>query len=58
MATASSVSKIAREIGIAVKKEVNRNRGWYGPHMAAASGAIAERLPLVDLVVEIRDARV
>lgn len=58
MATASVASKIAREIGVAVKKAVIRNRGWYCPHMAAASAAIAQRLPLVDLVVEIRDARV
>ncbi|XVE90838.1 hypothetical protein DITRI_Ditri20bG0108200 [Diplodiscus trichospermus] len=58
MATGSSVSKIAKEIGIAVKKAVSRNRWWYGPHMAAASDAIAQRLPLVDLVVEIRDARI
>lgn len=58
MATASVASKIAREIGVAVKKAVIRNRGWYCPHMAAASAAIAQRLPLVDLVVEIRDARI
>ncbi|XVF41358.1 hypothetical protein PTKIN_Ptkin01aG0273900 [Pterospermum kingtungense] len=60
MATASVASKIAREIGVAVKKAVIRNKGkgWYSPHMAAASAAIAQRLPLVDLVVEIRDARI
>lgn len=60
MATAS----IARQIGSAVAKAArNRNSGrgggvWYGPHMAAASRAIQERIPLVDLVLEVRDARV
>ena len=59
MATAS----IARQISCAVAKAArNRNSGgeggWYGPHMAAASRAIQERIPLVDLVLEVRDARV
>ena len=57
MATAT----LARQIGSAIAKAArNRDprRGWYGPHMAAASRAIAERIPLVDLVLEIRDARV
>ncbi|KAG8084325.1 hypothetical protein GUJ93_ZPchr0010g10425 [Zizania palustris] len=31
---------------------------WYGRHMAAADRAIRSRLPLVDLVLEVRDARV
>ncbi|KAF7825942.1 DAR GTPase 2, mitochondrial [Senna tora] len=31
---------------------------WYSPHMAAASRAISERIPLVDLIVELRDARI
>ncbi|KAG8391418.1 hypothetical protein BUALT_Bualt01G0185500 [Buddleja alternifolia] len=53
-------SVIIENIGKAVK-EVARNRGsewWYTPHMAAASRAIAERIPLVDLVLEVRDARI
>ncbi|MBA0679782.1 hypothetical protein Goari_011532 [Gossypium aridum] len=58
MATASTASRITRKIGIAVKKAASRNKGWYDLHMAAASGAIAQRLPLVDLVAEIRDARI
>lgn len=56
MATAALV----RQIGLAVK-EVSRKRQsdwWYSPHMDAASRAIAERLPLVDLILEVRDARV
>ncbi|KAM4081979.1 hypothetical protein ACJW30_11G134400 [Castanea mollissima] len=32
--------------------------GWYGPHVAATSRAIVERIPLIDLVLEIRDARI
>ncbi|OMO73235.1 hypothetical protein CCACVL1_17386 [Corchorus capsularis] len=54
----TTASKIAKEIGNTVKKAASRNRGWFDPHMAAASCAIDERVPLVDLVVEIRDARV
>lgn len=50
-------SKIAKEVGNAVRK-LSENRGWYGPHMAAASRAIVERIPLVDFVLEVRDARV
>ncbi|KAK7845284.1 dar gtpase 2 [Quercus suber] len=46
---------LARQIGALATKG---GGGWYGPHMAAASRAIAERLPLVDLVLEIRDARI
>ncbi|KAL1222427.1 DAR GTPase 2 [Cardamine amara subsp. amara] len=56
MATAR---RIAREIGDAVSKaSKNPNRRWYGPHMAAAVRAISERVPLVDFVIEIRDARI
>jgi hypothetical protein len=31
---------------------------WYGRHMAAAERAIVDRLTIVDVVLEIRDARV
>ncbi|CAH1441015.1 unnamed protein product [Lactuca virosa] len=31
---------------------------WYNHHMRAASRAILERIPLVDLVLEVRDARI
>ncbi|KAK6271088.1 hypothetical protein POUND7_008186 [Theobroma cacao] len=58
MASGSIASKLAREIGSVVKKAASSNRGWYGPHMAAATCAIAQRLSLVDLIVEIRDARI
>ncbi|XP_047318334.1 DAR GTPase 2, mitochondrial [Impatiens glandulifera] len=30
---------------------------WFTTHMAAASYAIAERIPMVDIVLEVRDAR-
>ncbi|GER57368.1 P-loop containing nucleoside triphosphatehydrolases superfamily protein [Striga asiatica] len=49
-----------QEIGKAVKA-VAKGKGskwWYTPRMAAASRAVADRLPLVDLVVEVRDARI
>ena len=55
-ATASFVQKLGNAV-----KEVARSKGsswWYTPHMAAASRAIAERIPLIDLVLEVRDARV
>ncbi|KAJ8754543.1 hypothetical protein K2173_005704 [Erythroxylum novogranatense] len=32
--------------------------GWYNAHMAAASHAISQRIPLVDFVLEVRDARI
>ncbi|KAG5538830.1 hypothetical protein RHGRI_019399 [Rhododendron griersonianum] len=54
-ATASYVQKL----GAAVKKVAGkRGSSWYTPHMAAATRAIMERIPSVDLVVEVRDARV
>ncbi|PHT33103.1 hypothetical protein CQW23_29440 [Capsicum baccatum] len=50
---------LVQKIGNAIK-EVARNKGstcWYTPHMAAASRAITERIPLVDILLEVRDAR-
>lgn len=55
-ATASFIKKLGNAV-----KVVAGNKGsswWYTPHMAAASRAIAERIPLVDLIIEVRDARV
>ncbi|KAJ0037286.1 hypothetical protein Pint_22446 [Pistacia integerrima] len=55
----TSLSKIGREIGNAVQQIGNKKGGgWYGPFMAAASRAIVDRIPLIDLVLEIRDARI
>lgn len=53
MATAG----IARSFAVAVGKKASSGC-WFTPHMAAAARAIADRIPLVDLVLEIRDARV
>ncbi|PHT28971.1 hypothetical protein CQW23_31422 [Capsicum baccatum] len=50
---------LVQKIGNAIK-EVSRNKGstwWYTPHMAAASRAITERIPLVDIPFEFRDSR-
>ena len=59
---AAATTPFARQIGIAVKEKIGRTkraRGpWYNSLMAAASHALAERIPLVDLIVEVRDARV
>ncbi|KAL5709117.1 hypothetical protein ACHQM5_019839 [Ranunculus cassubicifolius] len=44
----------ARPLGEAVLKAAST---WFNPHMAAASHAILERIPLVDVIVEVRDAR-
>ncbi|CAN1354765.1 DAR GTPase 2, mitochondrial [Linum perenne] len=52
-------SSIALEIGNAVQKVArNKGKGWYTPHMAAAASAVARRIGLVDVVVEVRDARI
>ncbi|EPS71049.1 hypothetical protein M569_03714, partial [Genlisea aurea] len=51
---------LVQKIGKAVK-DVAKARGsewWYTPRMAAASRALAERIPLVDVVLEVRDARI
>nr|GMD59450.1 DAR GTPase 2, mitochondrial [Ipomoea batatas] len=51
---------LVQKLGNAVK-EVARNKSsswWYTPHVAAASHAIADRIPLVDFVLEVRDARI
>lgn len=56
----SARSRLVENIGKTIKKVVE-NKGsswWYTPHMAAASRAIANRIPLVDIVVQVRDARV
>ncbi|KAM0944006.1 putative GTP binding domain, P-loop containing nucleoside triphosphate hydrolase [Dioscorea sansibarensis] len=50
---AERVGAIVREVSL--KKATG---GLYGPRMAAFERAIVERVPLVDLVVEVRDARI
>nr|DAD47528.1 TPA_asm: hypothetical protein HUJ06_017465 [Nelumbo nucifera] len=55
MATAA----LARRLGASVKDAgAKKGSGWYSSHMAAASRAILERIPLVDFTLEIRDARI
>ncbi|KAJ6882261.1 DAR GTPase 2 [Populus alba x Populus x berolinensis] len=44
-----------KEIGEALKKAKSE---WYSLHMAASSHAIAQRIPLVDFILEVRDARI
>ncbi|KAL0904878.1 hypothetical protein M5K25_027037 [Dendrobium thyrsiflorum] len=54
------ISSFSKRLG-SVVKEIGQKKGfggWYGPHMAAAERAIRERISMVDLVVEVRDARV
>lgn len=56
-----AVATLMTKIGTAIKEAATGNRissGWYDPHMAAASRAVAERIPLVDFVLEVRDARI
>lgn len=58
METATDV--LVKRIGTVIKRAAKKKASawWYGPHMETASRAIAERLPLADLVLEVRDARV
>ncbi|KAJ9558427.1 hypothetical protein OSB04_013041 [Centaurea solstitialis] len=54
--TASFIQKLGNSV-----KNVSENKSsswWYNHHMRAASCAILERIPLVDLVLEVRDARI
>ncbi|KAJ4958825.1 hypothetical protein NE237_025936 [Protea cynaroides] len=57
--TVMATDALVRRLGAAVKKAgANRGSGWFTPHMAAASRAILERIPLVDFTLEVRDARI
>ncbi|KAL2478270.1 DAR GTPase 2 [Forsythia ovata] len=54
------MASLVQKLGKAVK-QVAKNKGsnwWYTPHMAAASRAITERIPLVDFFLDVRDARI
>jgi hypothetical protein len=55
MATAPAAEAFSRRLGAAVR---GLSGAWYGRHLAAAERAIRARIPLVDLVLEVRDARV
>ncbi|KAM1444034.1 hypothetical protein ACFX2I_040234 [Malus domestica] len=43
-------------MGKAITNPTSSGNGWFNPHMAAVSRAIAKRIPLVDLVLKFRDA--
>ncbi|KAF9603241.1 hypothetical protein IFM89_034574 [Coptis chinensis] len=54
-----AMSRYARSVGAAVMKAgAEKTSTWFTPHMATASRAIFERIPLVDITLEVRDARV
>ncbi|KAF9603235.1 hypothetical protein IFM89_034568, partial [Coptis chinensis] len=54
-----AMSRYARSVGAAVMKAgAEKTSTWFTPHMAAASRAIFERIPLVDITLEVRDARI
>lgn len=57
---AAASSSFSRRLGAAVRELGMKGTAevWYGAHMAAAERAVLERVPLVDLVLEVRDARV
>uniref|UniRef100_A0A0D9XMS4 G domain-containing protein n=1 Tax=Leersia perrieri TaxID=77586 RepID=A0A0D9XMS4_9ORYZ len=52
---AAAAEAFSRRLSAAVR---GLSGAWYGRHMAAADRAIRSRLPLVDVVLEVRDARV
>ncbi|XP_052727173.1 DAR GTPase 2, mitochondrial isoform X2 [Vigna angularis] len=49
---------LGRRIGTVLKEELRSKGEWCDSFMAAAFRAIAERIPLANLVVEVRDARI
>jgi len=53
-----AATSLGRRIGTVVKEELRSKGAWRDSLMAAASRAIAERIPLANLVVQVRDARV
>lgn len=58
--TMVGTTSFVKKLGISVMKvsESKSSSWWYSHHMRAASRAILERIPLVDIVLEVRDARV
>ncbi|KAI3697285.1 hypothetical protein L6452_30190 [Arctium lappa] len=53
-------ASFVQNLGNSVKKvsDSKSSSWWYNHHMRAASRAIFQRIPLVDLVLEVRDARI
>ena len=61
MTKKDSLSLMATLVGDAVRKNAGKHKNrwsWYTPFMAAASEAISQRIPVVDFVLDLRDARV
>ncbi|KAK7271620.1 hypothetical protein RJT34_27671 [Clitoria ternatea] len=53
-----AATQFGRRIGAAAEEKLRRNGSMRGSLMVAASRAIAERIPLVDLIVHVTDARI
>ncbi|XP_058757569.1 DAR GTPase 2, mitochondrial-like isoform X1 [Vicia villosa] len=60
-----AASEFGKRIGRAVRERIERRKSsvlrealWHDPFMAASTRAIAERIPLVDLIVHVTDARI
>ncbi|XP_057540461.1 DAR GTPase 2, mitochondrial isoform X6 [Amaranthus tricolor] len=61
MTKKDSLSLMATLVGDAVRKNAGKHKNrwsWYTPFMAAASEAISQRIPVVDFVLDLRDARI
>ena len=61
MTKKDSLSLMATLVGDAVRKTAGKHTNrwsWYTPFMEAASQAISQRIPVVDFVLDLRDARV
>ncbi|KAL8204566.1 hypothetical protein R6Q57_010189 [Mikania cordata] len=56
----AGTSSFVQKLGNSIKKvsESKSSSWWYNHHMRAASRAIFQRIPLVDFVLEVRDARI
>jgi len=59
---AAIATQFERRLGRIVKERIERSvirEGlWNDPFMVASTRAIAERIPLVDLIVHVTDARI
>jgi mitochondrial GTPase 1 len=60
-----AATQFGRRVGRIVKERIERRKSsvireglWNDPFMVASTRAIAERIPLVDLIVHVTDARI
>lgn len=60
-----ATTQFGRRVGRIVKERIERRKSsvireglWNDPFMVASTRAIAERIPLVDLIVHVTDARI